>query len=79
MKIRFTLGLLACLLIAWIAAYPATYFAAQIKTVTGTNDINSFTIRYYSSDWQVVLFQPAAQMESAIRQHDVPVAYEFQP
>lgn len=79
MKFRSPATLLTCLFLVWLATYTAAYFATPIKTAVGTNGISSFTVRYYSSDWQVVAFQPAAMLESACRQHEVQVAYEFRP
>ncbi len=73
------IAMLAYLLIVWIGTYTAAYVGTQIKSAAGTNGPGRFIVHYYSADWQVVAFQPAAAIESAIRRHEVQVAYEFRP
>jgi hypothetical protein len=79
MKHQYSVAMFASLMIAWIAIYSGAYFGTQIKKAVGTNGKDSFIVRSYSTDWQVVAFQPAAAIESSIRRYDVQVAYEFRP
>jgi hypothetical protein len=58
-----------------LASYAGAYFVMQRTALTGTNGEGVFTVRYYSADWHVVLFQPAAAVESVIRGRDIQVAY----
>lgn len=63
MNNRSTATLLSGIFLAWLAAYTAAYFVTPMKTPVEKNGINSFTVRYYAADWQVVAFQPAAVIE----------------
>ena len=67
--------LLLVLLGMGLASYAGAYFLMQRTAQTGTNAAGLFTVRYYGADWHVVLFQPAAAMESTIRGRDIQVEY----
>jgi len=58
-----------------LVSYGAGYVVTQNTARTATNAGGVFTVRYYPTDWHVVLFQPAAAVESAIRGHDIQVEY----
>jgi hypothetical protein len=67
--------LLLALLGTGLASYCGAYFLMQRTAQTGTNAAGVFTVRYYSADWHAVLFQPAAFIESVVRDRDIQVEY----
>ena len=71
---RLILALLLASIPASFASYAIAYFLMQTAQ-TGRNAGGVFTVRYFPTDWHVVLFQPAATVESVIRQRDIQVEY----
>ena len=63
----------AILLAALLASYPGAYLALG-KGGASVSNGGQFT-RVYETDWQVILFAPAARVETAIRGREVLLLY----
>jgi hypothetical protein len=69
------LAMIAVLVAMFAASYCGAYFVMQRATWFKTGPNGVFVVRRYSADWQVVLFQPAAKVESMICNHQVQLQY----
>jgi hypothetical protein len=58
-----------------VGSYVGAYFLTQESSQTGTNGVERFTVRSYPTAWHVVLFQPAAAIESVLRNRDIDVEF----
>jgi hypothetical protein len=79
MKTTFARVIQALLLLAMLqlvlASYVGAYFLTQETAHTGTNGVETFTVRYYPTEWHVVLFQPAAAIESVLCNRETDVQF----
>ena len=62
------LAVLAIVLVALFGAYVATYVLLADRQTNGTG-----VVRFYSSDWEVTIFTPAARAESYLTGVEVTV------
>jgi hypothetical protein len=74
-RARIRVALFVAMITMSLASYAGAYFLMQVSAQTGTNGAGQFTVRYYPADWHVVLFQPAAAIESSIRGRDIQIEY----
>jgi hypothetical protein len=69
------ISLLFTAILLLLMTYWGAYFLTQKGAATGTNSEGTFTVRTYPTEWHVVLFSPAAAIESAISRRDIQVEY----
>jgi len=71
------LAMIAVLIAMFLASYCGAYFVMQRSaTQRGRGLRGVLIVRRYSADWQVVLFRPAAKVESVLLKRKVYLEFE---